>query len=64
MHTSTLCKLHLKIFFSVSRPTYMSLPSPNMPTAEDEDETDGNTEVYILVHYNGQIYCFKNIRNL
>ena len=23
----------------------MSLPSPNMPTAEDEDETDVNTEV-------------------
>ena len=35
---------------SVSRPAYMSLPSPNMPTAEDEDDTDGNTEVshYVL----------------
>ena len=31
--------------YSVSRPAYMSLPSPNMPTAEDEDEPEANTEV-------------------
>ena len=36
---------HIYNISSVSRPAYMSLPSPNMPTAEDEDETDVNTEV-------------------
>jgi hypothetical protein len=36
----TFFTVYKELFFSVSRPAYMSLPSPNMPTAEDEDEPE------------------------